>query len=186
MEIYKIIFGFENYAVSDAGNIKSLKSGKILKPDTWDKNMDGFGYCRVSLSKEGKVTKLNVHRLVAELFVANPENKPFINHIDNNPENNSKENLEWCTHSENMIHCVKSGRSTYSLAANKAAEGKRGRKEVLLREKLGTNFVSLNPGKPSTVTYLCEHCGVSCTSRLDSSALAKEKTLCKPCAYKFR
>ena len=51
-----------------------------------------------------------MHRLVGVAFVPNPDNKPFINHINNNPLINNDWNLEWCTHSENMIHAQKQNR----------------------------------------------------------------------------
>lgn len=52
----------------------------------------------------------SIARLVAETFIPNPENKPCVNHIDNNPQNNSVENLEWVTYSENTQHALKQGR----------------------------------------------------------------------------
>lgn len=182
MEIYRTVDGFENYAVSNLGSVKSLRTGRILKFD----DSDRYGYLRVTFSKDGVTSRTSVHRLVATAFLANPENKPFINHKDVNPQNNHVDNLEWCTHSENMLYCVKMGRSTYSMAAKKTAEAKRARKEAILRAKLGTKFVSMNPGEQSTVTYLCDLCDVSCTVRLDSTALAKPRTVCKSCSYKFR
>lgn len=186
MEIYKIVVGFENYAVSTLGNVKSVRTNRVLKPDVSNINIDGVGYKRVTFSNQGKIYRFSIHRLVAKAFIENPENKLFVNHIDNDPSNNEALNLEWCTHSENMLHCVKTGRSTYSVAAKKTAEAKRGRKELLLRGKLGIKFISMNPGEQSTVTYACDECNKHCTVRLDSSALRSERTMCKPCSYKFR
>lgn len=118
-EIWKDIKGFEGrYQVSNLGNIKSLpikikqKSngggfhyqtlrGKILIPVPNSK-----GYLRVVLRTQEKREVWFVHRLVATHFVENPNNKPIVNHIDNVHTNNVANNLEWCTHQENLKHAV--------------------------------------------------------------------------------
>ena len=94
-EIFKPIKNYEKeYQVSNLGNIKSTKTGKLLKPETL-KN----GYLRVDLYHPGEKrgTHKLVHRLVAEVFVPNPNNYPHINHKDEDKTNNNVENLEWCT-----------------------------------------------------------------------------------------
>ena len=62
------------------------------------------GYVRIKLSIGSSIRRERVHRLVAKAFIENPENKPAVNHIDGNKQNNKLENLEWCTHSENEYH----------------------------------------------------------------------------------
>jgi hypothetical protein len=96
MEEYKIIEGFENYSVSNYGNVKNNKTGRILKPIENEK-----GYYQLSLCKNGYFKTFKVHRLVALAFIPNPENKPQIDHIDNDRINNNVNNLRWCTNSEN-------------------------------------------------------------------------------------
>lgn len=95
IEIWKPIIGYEGlYEVSNFGRIKSIKTNKIMK---YSKNKKG--YCRISLySKNAKRKKKTyfVHRLVAEVFLLNAEKLPFINHKDENKENNNVNNLEWC------------------------------------------------------------------------------------------
>lgn len=67
------------------------------------------GYCYIHVAWKGKKKNHYVHRLVAETFIPNPENKPFVNHIDGNKENNAADNLEWVTASENSKHAVENG-----------------------------------------------------------------------------
>ena len=90
---------FDRYEVSNDGAIRNKESKKILKTFINDK-----GYEIVSLWLNGKDKKFRVHRLVADAFIPNPENKAQINHIDGNKLNNHADNLEWSTHSENISH----------------------------------------------------------------------------------
>ena len=87
MEIFKEIEGYERYQVSNFGNIKSFaknKDGKLLKPSNRN------GYLSVELvNGEGKGKRFSIHRLVALAFIPNPENKPQVNHIDENKCNNN-------------------------------------------------------------------------------------------------
>lgn len=101
MEIWKDILGYEDkYQVSNYGNVRSLNylntgSTKIMKGNT-----AGI-YTTIGLCKNNKVETKYIHRLVAEIFIPNPNNYPCINHKDENPRNNRVENLEWCTHKYN-------------------------------------------------------------------------------------
>lgn len=105
MEKWKIIPEYEEYyLISNLGNVKSLYTNKVLKP-----SFDKFGYARFSATKNKKQKTLRIHRLVAKLFIPNPNNLPQVNHIDGDKTNNSSDNLEWCTDSENKIHAYKKG-----------------------------------------------------------------------------
>lgn len=113
-EIWKDIKGYESlYQVSNLGNIKSLtrktntsllnqkyvlKKGKLIKKNVI-KN-----YLVVSLSKNNIVKIMQVHRLVAQAFIPNPLDKPQVNHIDGNKQNNCVNNLEWVSAKENHKH----------------------------------------------------------------------------------
>lgn len=98
-EIYKNIKGYEGlYEISNYGNIRNTRSGKILKPDILE------GYKRVSLYIKNNKKNYFIHRLLGEHFIPNPENKKQINHIDGDKGNNDIKNLEWVTSSENVIH----------------------------------------------------------------------------------
>lgn len=104
-ELWKDIEGFEGlYQVSNLGNVKSLKRNIILKPGivAYKKTKEN-GYYIVNL----KSKPFYIHRLVAEAFIPNPENKPQINHIDCNKRNNNVKNLEWVTREENIQHAYK-------------------------------------------------------------------------------
>lgn len=92
---WKVIDKFKNYAVSTNGEVKNIKTGRILKP--YD---NGTGYCKVDLYNGGIKSKCRIHRLVAEAFIPNPDNKPTVDHIDRNPKNNTVENLRWATQEE--------------------------------------------------------------------------------------
>lgn len=121
MEIWKPIAGFEGlYEVSNMGKVKSLlkirKTGRMgttlrVYPERILKTSKSpNGYIIASLCKYGKMHYFTVHRLVALAFLENKNNKDCINHMDCNKENNSVNNLEWCTRSENSIHAGKNGR----------------------------------------------------------------------------
>ena len=100
MEIWKDIEGFENYQVSSWGRVRS--DNGIIKP-----YRNGKGYLKVGLMKNGKSNKKRVNRLVAMAFIENPNNYPFVDHIDGNKENNSITNLRWVTDKQNKEHAAK-------------------------------------------------------------------------------
>ena len=111
-EIWKDIKDYEGlYQVSNLGRVKSLDrvtisitnikfrfKGQILKGDNDRK------YLRYRLCKNNKTKVFSGHRLVAIMFIDNPNKKPCVNHIDGNPSNNKINNLEWCSYSENEKH----------------------------------------------------------------------------------
>ena len=90
------IDGFDNYLVSNFGNVKNSKTNKILKPGTHTQ-----GYKQINLCKKGKVKMFKVHRLVGKAFLENPDEKPMIDHIDENKSNNNVKNIRWATSSDN-------------------------------------------------------------------------------------
>lgn len=90
------------YQISNHGRVKRLISVKCNKERLLAITKDlKRGYCRVMLSKGNKASRFLIHRLLAEHFIPNPENKPCIDHINGIRDDNRIENLRWCTHSEN-------------------------------------------------------------------------------------
>lgn len=103
MEEWKDIKGYDGlYQVSNLGRVKSLGNDKSRKEKILKAETTKGGYLRVNLYKKMKGKHMLIHRMVADAFIPNPENKPYIDHIDGNPFNNSIDNLRWCTHKENM------------------------------------------------------------------------------------
>lgn len=92
------------YAISNLGNVYSEYTDKLLKPFP-----NNQGYLNVDVRVDGLKQYIPVHRMVAIAFIPNPENKPFVNHIDGNKQNNVVTNLEWVTAQENTLHAVASG-----------------------------------------------------------------------------
>ena len=117
-EVWKDVPEFEGrYQVSTLGRVRSVSrkvynhtgyinlKGRVLKT-----RHNAKGYVVIDIKKENGIRKFCVvHRLVAQAFIPNPENKPQINHIDGDKTNNCVDNLEWCTNSENQIHAYKTG-----------------------------------------------------------------------------
>lgn len=111
MENWKFIEGYENkYLISDKGRVKSLIDNKgnkreLIRIPRKAKN----GYLYLNLWKGGKSKTKKIHRLVAEHFIDNPDNKLQVNHKDGNKLNNNVSNLEWCTAQENTMHAINMG-----------------------------------------------------------------------------
>lgn len=105
-EYFKPVVGYEGlYEVSNLGRVKSLylkgkRRDKIMHPQANIK----YTYLQITLRKNGVRKKFPVHRLVAKAFIPPIPDKPFVNHIDCNKQNNNVENLEWCNNQENIQH----------------------------------------------------------------------------------
>lgn len=128
-EIWRPVVGFEGYyEVSNYGSVRSIartiecynhRSKSYIQQRVQGKNLkpcsDRFGYKLVVLSKYGVTETFRVHRLVAEAFVSNPDNKPFVDHINTLPYDNRSENLRWVDYVGNanneltILHTTKYG-----------------------------------------------------------------------------
>lgn len=132
MEVWKSIEGAPFYEVSNLGRVRSIdrevtvspkgktpytsvKKGRVLRLST-----NKYGYYTVSFYLHtGKEVTKTVHRLVAEAFIPNPENKPTVNHIDGDIKNNKVDNLEWATMMEQMIHAAENNLMAKKLKSQK-------------------------------------------------------------------
>ena len=98
-EFFLQVEGYENYSISNHGNIKNNKTNRIMKPYN-----DKDGYKLIDLSKNGIRKKFKVHRLVGNAFLENHDKKPNVDHIDENKSNNNVKNLRWATIQENKYN----------------------------------------------------------------------------------
>ena len=122
--MYKDIKGFEgHYKACSNGTIVSVKNGKVKELSILNR---GLGYKSVNLCISNKAKSYSVHRLIAEAFIPNIENKPTVNHKDGDKANNSVDNLEWATYSENNKHAHDSKLNIAKKGEESHFYGKRG------------------------------------------------------------
>lgn len=105
MTEWRDVVGYEGlYRVSSDGEIEHLKRNILLSQST-----TALGYSVVTLFKNGSKLMVRVHRLVAQAFIPNPDDKPQVNHKDGKKQNNRVDNLEWNTQLENNRHARQTG-----------------------------------------------------------------------------
>ncbi len=200
-EIFTDIVGYEGlYQISNLGTVISLPKGdgngyrtRVLKHDI--KTHTHTSYARVTLSKEGKTKRFQVHRLVAQAFIPNPEAKPFVNHIDNNGLNNAVTNLEWCNQTENMKHSSDQGRQDEIRRLGGKAAG------ALITEAsmdLWRSYVGTTIGELTVVDFFYDKtlktprfklvCKCSCGNTTSNTLanIRKNAKMCKECSFKQR
>ena len=202
-EIWKPIKGYlGRYEVSNLGNVRVLKSRVHILPEPKLLNPEHFTkantqYARVQLSNPRK--RFLVHRLVAEAFIENTHNKPFVNHIDNNGLNNNAANLEWCTQSENLQHAQNQHRLFAAqskggrVQADKAAEQALHNAEALVGQQFGSWVVIKNLGFSAVGTkgirrirLMCK-CVCGTLYEVDKFFLLKQPPkICKQCINKTK
>lgn len=108
MEIWKDVVGYEQYfMISNTGRIFSKRTNKEIVATI---GKTGYAMFTTKIGgRTGKSIAFKVHRLVAESFIDNVDDKPYVNHIDGVKTNNTVQNLEWCTAKENVNHAIKTG-----------------------------------------------------------------------------
>ena len=107
-EVWKQINDYPNYYISNFGNIKRKERLKQIITDRG-------GYKVIQLFNNGKPKRYKIHRLVGEAFIENPENKPFIDHIDFDKSNNNVNNLRWVNRIESQQHRSKTTKTKSSI-----------------------------------------------------------------------
>lgn len=119
-EIWKQVKDHPSYYISNLGNAKRLR---VLKNGSTKlinlKLINRVGYSSIAIvTLKTKNKKVSVHRLVAEAFIPNPENKPTVNHKNGIRNDNNVSNLEWVSYSENTLHAYQIGLSSAKLSNN--------------------------------------------------------------------
>lgn len=156
IEVWLDVEGYEGmYQVSDQGRVRSCgrvesfvskrKGGDVLmtrKRRYCILSPSKRTYKSVNLHKDGKGVCLNIHRLVAQAFLANPENRTEVNHIDEDKYNNKLGNLEWATRSENALHSVKKFRGENSGTAKLTEKDVLGIKQMLSDGRLSQHEIA--------------------------------------------
>lgn len=149
MEEWRVIKDFPDYEVSDLGRVRSKDryiwqnfahgykqrfcKSSIIKP------LNAKGYRRVGLYHGNGKELFSVHRLVAEAFINNPQNKRVVNHKNGIKDDNRLSNLEWCTDSENCIHALKTGLRK-AQKGSKSSRAKLTESDVILIRKLYNEY----------------------------------------------
>lgn len=138
-EIWLPIEGYEgHYDISNNGRIRTHKNFAGLKYLLQIKEKNGYTKVGLRLPKT-KAKHIRIHRLVAQAFIPNPENKPMVNHINGIKHDNRIENLEWCTAKENVQHAYSTGLQ-YSPSGEDSGKSKLTQEQVLkIREMYNNN-----------------------------------------------
>jgi hypothetical protein len=186
IEHWKQIEDNLNYSVSNLGNVRSDRKGKLLAVSYNKRTYTS--YARVTLFTNNIRSYRQVHRLVAEAFIPNPSSKTQVDHIDANGLNNRVDNLQWVSPSENINKsfkdtpevkadiCSKGGKLAATTMQNKAL--------IRFTSMLNSRFIKFYPAgelhKNSAVTYQCI-CGVVRTAAIASKEFRIHAGKCPTC-----
>ncbi len=144
-EEWKDVAGYEDYfKISNLGNVFSKRTNKILKSCI---HRNGYVIMSTMIGgRQGKAICFKVHRLVAEAFLLNPENKLYVNHKDGNKQNNCVDNLEWVTAKENSLHSYETGLSKARRGEDNSA-AKLSNKDAEIILKRYVPYCKINGGR---------------------------------------
>lgn len=132
------IKGFEDYQITDDGRVWTKKQNKYLKPSL------NKGYWFVILRKDGKNYSRFIHRLIAEMFIPNPDKKPCVDHINTNRIDNRIENLRWCTYEENNNNPITKEKMSIGSTGKKASIETRNKMSVARKgKKINGNYKTI-------------------------------------------
>lgn len=161
-EIWKDIIGYETYyQISNLGRVKSLAkhSNGLSKNQYTDKEIilkptiSSTGYFVVSLYINNKKIQHYIHRLIASHFIPNIDNKPEVNHINSIRHDNRLENLEWCTHKENIQHAVDTGQLKPKKGENHGGSKLTEIQVLEIKERLNNQENGVNIAKLFSVSH---------------------------------
>ena len=199
-EIFKPVEGFPNYHISNTGRLrKTTRNGFKYFTGSPSTGTTHTQYMKMNLSADGKSKTVMAHRLVAQAFLPNPDNKPMVNHKDFNGLNNTVDNLEWVTAAENMQHSAdnRDAKRTVKLEGNIAGLNARLYQTFLqYQEHIGSIFhgrvctgltykvLGTNPDGTLVTKWIavtsCVNCGAE--SNTDFPSLLNKPLKCKNCS----
>lgn len=161
-EIWKDIRGYEGlYQVSNLGRVRSLdrrdKRNRYWPERVLKSIVGKFGYASVHLLKDGVTKTAKVHRLVALMFIENPNNYKEVNHKDENKLNNSVDNLEWCTRSYNVTY----GSLDENFRKRRVAGERNGRHRLTFEQVKEIRELYSRNSRDKNISKLAEKYGVS-------------------------
>lgn len=134
VEEWRPVVGYEGlYEVSDWGNVRSDYKKDLKKLQKFSRTK----YTFVTLFKGGKGKIFTIHRLVAEAFIPNPQNKSCVDHINTIRDDNRVENLRWCTHKENLNNSLTKEHLSKARIGKKASEETKEKLRKIGKTKIG-------------------------------------------------
>lgn len=153
-EVWQDIEGYKGlYQVSNLGRVKSLGNNRNRKEKILKSAKNNKGYLIVGLSKENKKKIFLLHRLVAQVFIPNPNNYPIVNHKNETPTDCRVENLEWCTQKYNVNYGSRNEKASKALKGK--LKGKKKSKEHIekVAKAISIPIVQLTKNDEYIATY---------------------------------